>query len=141
MTRGLAAGSVRGKVRSMSLTASSVPGTFLALLDDQERAALFELGTRREFARGAVLMYEGEPGERVMVPEIGRVKMTRIEAGGHETRLSIRDPGDILGALSLIDEQPRWRLSLRSSRCESSGSTPSRSAHSAMVRYIAPVST
>jgi CRP-like cAMP-binding protein len=111
MTRGLAAGSVRGKVRSMSLTASSVPGTFLALLDDQERAALFELGTRREFARGA---------ERVMVPEIGRVKMTRIEAGGHETRLSIRDPGDILGELSLIDEQPRWRLSLRSSRCESS---------------------
>lgn len=82
-------------------------GTFLALLDDTERAALSELGTRREFPRGAVLMYEGEPGERVMILESGRVKITRIEAGGHEAMLSIRDPGDVLGELSLIDEHPR----------------------------------
>lgn len=82
-------------------------GTFLALLDDAERAALSELGTRREFPRGAVLMYEGEPGERVMILESGRVKITRIEAGGHEAMLSIRDPGDVLGELSLIDEHPR----------------------------------
>jgi CRP-like cAMP-binding protein len=84
-----------------------VSGTFLALLDDAERAALSELGTPREFPRGAVLMYEGEPGERVMMLESGRVKVTRIEAGGHETMLSIRDPGDIVGELSLIDERPR----------------------------------
>ncbi|HEY3726678.1 MAG TPA: Crp/Fnr family transcriptional regulator [Solirubrobacteraceae bacterium] len=91
----------------MSLTISSVPGTFLALLDDAERLALLELGAGREFARGAILMYEGEPGERVMVLASGRVKMTRIEPGGHETLLSICDPGDILGELSLIDERPR----------------------------------
>jgi CRP-like cAMP-binding protein len=79
----------------------------MALLGDGERAALSELGTHREFPRGAVLMYEGEPGERVMVLETGRVKVTRIEAGGHETMLSIRDPGDVLGELSLVDEGPR----------------------------------
>lgn len=84
-----------------------VSGTFLALLDDAERAALSGLGTPREFPRGAILMYEGEPGERVMILESGRVKVTRIEAGGHEAMLSIRDPGDVVGELSLIDERPR----------------------------------
>ena len=91
----------------MSLTAGAVSGTFLSLLDDAESAALLELGTHRGFPRGAVLMYEGEPGERVMILEEGRVKVTRIEPGGHETMLSIRDPGDVVGEVSLIDERPR----------------------------------
>ena len=91
----------------MSLTAGGASGTFLSLLDDMEQAALRELGTHRGFARGAVLMYQGEPGERVMILEEGRVKVTRIEPGGHETMLSIRDPGDVVGEVSLIDERPR----------------------------------
>src|SRR6516164_435937 len=91
----------------MSLTAGAVSGTFLSLLDDAEPAALLELGTHRGFPRGAVLMYEGEPGERVMILEEGRVKVTRVEPGGHETMLSIRDPGDVVGEVSLIDERPR----------------------------------
>ena len=85
----------------------AVAGTFLSLLGDVERAALLELGTHRGFPRGAVLMYEGEPGERVMILEKGRVKVTRIEPGGHETMLSIRDPGDLMGEVSVIDERPR----------------------------------
>jgi CRP-like cAMP-binding protein len=91
----------------MSLMAGDVSGTFLSLLDDMERAALLQLGTHRDFPRGAVQMYEGEPGERVMILETGRVKVTRIEPGGHETMLSIRDPGDLIGEVSLIDERPR----------------------------------
>jgi CRP-like cAMP-binding protein len=84
-----------------------VSGTFLALLDDAERAAVYELGIPREFPPGAVLMYEGESGERVMILQSGRVKVTRIEAEGHETMLSIRDPGDVLGEMSVIDQGPR----------------------------------
>jgi CRP-like cAMP-binding protein len=52
-------------------------------------------------------MYEGEPGERVMILQSGRVKVTRIEAGGHETMLSIRDPGDIVGELAVVDQGSR----------------------------------
>jgi len=91
----------------MSVMGGAVAGTFLSLLGDVERAALLELGTHRGFPRGAVLMYEGEPGERVMILEKGRVKVTRIEPGGHETMLSIRDPGDLMGEVSVIDERPR----------------------------------
>jgi CRP-like cAMP-binding protein len=80
---------------------------FLALLDASEREALTRLGASRQFARGAVLMYEGEPGERVMILEAGRVKVTRVEASGHETLLSIRDPGDIVGELAVVDRGGR----------------------------------
>lgn len=83
------------------------PETFLGLLDDAQRRAIEGLGTQRDFARGAVLMYEGEPGERVMILESGHVKVTRLEPSGHETMLTIRDPGDVVGEVSLIDERPR----------------------------------
>jgi CRP-like cAMP-binding protein len=84
-----------------------VPGSFLWLLDPSERSALLKLGVSRDLPRGAMLMYEGEPGERVMILESGRVKVTRIEVGGHETLLSIRDPGDIVGELAVIDDEAR----------------------------------
>ena len=80
---------------------------FLDLLDLVAKDALLALGTQRRFARGAMLMYEGEPGERVMILLQGRVKVTRVEPGGHETLLSIRDPADIVGELSLVAGQPR----------------------------------
>jgi CRP/FNR family transcriptional regulator, cyclic AMP receptor protein len=91
----------------MSLTRTAVPGTFLALLSPAEEAAVSELGPKRRYSRGAVLMYEREPGEDVMVIQGGRAKVSRVEAGGHETLLSIRDPGDILGELAFIDGASR----------------------------------
>ena len=72
-------------------------------LPASERSALLELGRVVNYPRGAGLMYEGEPGDRVMILLDGRVKVTRLEVTGHETLLSIRDPGDILGELSFID--------------------------------------
>jgi CRP/FNR family transcriptional regulator, cyclic AMP receptor protein len=91
----------------MSLTTSAVPGTFLALLTPAEQVAVTGLGTERQHGRGAVLMYEREPGDHVMILQSGRAKITRVEAGGHETLLSIRDPGDILGELAFIDGASR----------------------------------
>ena len=91
----------------MSLTTGAVPGTFLALLTPAEQVTISELGTHRNYPRGAVLMYEREPGDHVMVLHGGRAKISRVEAGGHETLLSIRDPGDILGELALIDGAAR----------------------------------
>jgi CRP/FNR family transcriptional regulator, cyclic AMP receptor protein len=91
----------------MSAAIEALPGTFLALVDDQEREALLALGTRRKFARGAVLMFQHELDERVMLLLTGRVKVTRVDNEGRELLLSIRDPGDVLGELSLIDREPR----------------------------------
>lgn len=91
----------------MSLRTSAVPGTFLALLTPAEQVTITELGAHRSYPRGAVLMYEGDPGDHVIVVHRGRAKISRVEAGGHETLLNIRDPGDILGELAFIDGSAR----------------------------------
>jgi CRP/FNR family transcriptional regulator, cyclic AMP receptor protein len=84
-----------------------VAGTFLAMLDEHEREALLALGTRRRFPRGAALMFQHELDERVTLLLAGRVKVTRVDQEGHELLLSIRDPGDVLGELAMIDREPR----------------------------------
>ncbi len=89
------------------LSIKPVGGTFLALLADAERDALAQLGVVRRFPRGGVLMFEGEPDERVMLLLSGRVKVTHVSHEGRELLLSIRDPGDVLGELAFIDRGSR----------------------------------
>jgi CRP-like cAMP-binding protein len=81
--------------------------TFLALLSEQERESLYAIGVRRSFARGALLMFQHEPDDRVMLLLAGRVKISRVDHDGRELLLSIRDPGDVLGELGFIDGHPR----------------------------------
>jgi CRP/FNR family cyclic AMP-dependent transcriptional regulator len=84
-----------------------VPATFLALLGDAEREAIYALGGRFSFPRGAALMFQHDPDVRVMLLLSGRVKVTRVDEDGHELLLSVRDPGDVLGELAFIDGEPR----------------------------------
>ena len=81
--------------------------SFAALLEAEDWSALQACGQRRKIARAAVLMYEGDPGDRVLVLLAGRVKVTTTGDDGQETLLSIRGPGEILGELSFLDDQPR----------------------------------
>jgi len=83
------------------------PGTFLALLSDRDREALLQLGGSRRFARGERLMYQGEPGDRVLFLLAGHVKASVADSRGHEQVLSFRGPGDILGELTFTDAGPR----------------------------------
>ena len=82
-------------------------GTFLALLDPDDRDALAALGGVSCFPRLARLMHEGEPGERVMVLLEGHVKASCVTPEGHELVLSFRGPGDVLGELSFLETQQR----------------------------------
>ncbi len=52
-------------------------------------------------------MHQDAPDERVMLLLDGRVKVARVDEGGHELMLGIRDPGDLLGELGFIDRRPR----------------------------------
>jgi CRP/FNR family cyclic AMP-dependent transcriptional regulator len=97
-------------VRAINPTESSAevsPGTFLAALDADERQALDALGVRRRFSRGVALMSQREPDDCAMLLLAGRVKVARVDHNGHEIILSLRDPGDVLGELALIDGEPR----------------------------------
>jgi CRP/FNR family cyclic AMP-dependent transcriptional regulator len=82
------------------------PGTFGALLTEDERRELERLGVRREFARGSTLIVQGATDRRVLLLLAGRVKVFRVDGAGHEILLSLRDPGDLLGELGAIDREP-----------------------------------
>jgi CRP-like cAMP-binding protein len=81
--------------------------SFAAALAEEDWLALQGCGHRRAVERGTVIMYEGEPGDRVVVLLAGHVKVTTTGDHGQETLLSIRGPGDVLGELSFLDDQPR----------------------------------
>jgi CRP/FNR family transcriptional regulator, cyclic AMP receptor protein len=85
----------------------AVAGTFLARLTPEEREAVEALGHPTSFPRGSVMMFEGEPEERLILILDGRVKITRAGPDGREVILGIRDAGDLLGELAFIDRRPR----------------------------------
>lgn len=81
---------------------------FFGRLQRDDSAALQSLGRVLRAPRGAVLMYEGEPGDRIMVLLAGRAKVTRfVRSDGHEALVGITDPGDLLGEVALLDSGPR----------------------------------
>jgi CRP/FNR family transcriptional regulator, cyclic AMP receptor protein len=81
--------------------------TFLDRLSESGRAQVIGLGIMRRFPREAVLMFQDEPEEHMLLLLNGRVKVTRSASGEHELLLAIRDRGDLLGELAFIDGGPR----------------------------------
>jgi CRP/FNR family transcriptional regulator, cyclic AMP receptor protein len=82
------------------------PVEFLALLGDEERRELEELGRRRSADRPEKLIARGDPADRVIVIEAGRVKISVATPAG-DAVLTFRGPGAPLGEQALIDDLPR----------------------------------
>ena len=82
-------------------------GEFLALLNEADRQDLEAIGRRQTADRGDVLLARGEVGDRVLVVETGRVKVSVTTSSGREVVLTFRGPGSLMGDQSLIDESPR----------------------------------
>jgi CRP/FNR family transcriptional regulator, cyclic AMP receptor protein len=80
---------------------------FLAELDTPARQTLDELGRRRQFDAGAALFLEGDLGGNVMIVHSGHVKVFATSDDAHGVLLAVRGPGDVLGDLSAIDNEPR----------------------------------
>lgn len=82
----------------------------MRFLDALDPAALDELesrGRRVRFAAGSTLLHQGEPGDRVVLLRDGRAKITFTGAEGRETLLRLCAPGDLVGELSVLDDEPR----------------------------------
>ena len=85
----------------------SRPREFLALLEDDERRALDEIGTTRRAKRGEAILTQGQVADKVVVVLGGRVKITTSTAGGDQALLAFRGPGALLGEQALLDGSPR----------------------------------
>ena len=93
-------------------TQQTIMTGFLGELGPQYVEALRSRGWRRRFARGAVLFEEGGSSEQVMIVMSGRVKISHFTADGREIILAVRGPGELLGELSAIDQEPRSATAL-----------------------------
>lgn len=60
----------------------------------------------RSFPKGAALMLEGARSGRVLLLLEGRVKVSRLTEDGREIIVSIREPRELLGDLSLLSDRP-----------------------------------
>ena len=83
------------------------PMSFLDSLSDSAREALSAFGTTRTVPAGTAFLLEGEGAQRVWVVLSGLVKVTSLHPDGNELLLAIRGPGELIGELSALDDQPR----------------------------------
>jgi CRP/FNR family cyclic AMP-dependent transcriptional regulator len=82
-------------------------GGFLASLSAADADALQRRGTVRRFARGQALLHQGQIPDRVLLLRSGRVKVYSTTASGKDVVLAVRGPGELVGELSALDEEPR----------------------------------
>jgi len=86
------------------------PGTLLARLDETDRQALLSAGRPRHYRAGESIFVMGDPGQFVVLIVHGRVKVYAPSARGTETVLSLLGPGDLVGELSAIEDDPPARM-------------------------------
>ena len=91
----------------MSTLAERAASQFLAALTPADADSLVRRGTIRTFSRGQALMHEGQIPDRVLVVRSGRVKVYSTTPTGKEVVLAVRGPGELVGELSALDQEPR----------------------------------
>jgi CRP-like cAMP-binding protein len=83
------------------------PEAFLSRLAPDDHQALTRCARRRSFPKGAVLFWEGDPADEVMILVSGRAKAWVGSPDGREVILNMLEEGDVLGELSAVDGEPR----------------------------------
>jgi len=73
--------------------------------DDLEKIRI--LCVTQHYVKDQIILIEEEAGNTLFLIQKGRVKVSRISDDGREVILSILEPGDFFGELSLIDGKAR----------------------------------
>ena len=61
----------------------------------------------RHFAAGATVVAEGEPGRSLFIVRSGRLSVSKRAHAGGTIRMSVLEPGDFFGEMTLIEMQNR----------------------------------
>jgi CRP/FNR family transcriptional regulator, cyclic AMP receptor protein len=77
------------------------------MLQADDLAALVARGTPRSFPKGQALAHVGQVPDRVLLLRAGRVKIETTTSAGRSVMLAVRGPGELVGELAALDEQPR----------------------------------
>lgn len=83
------------------------PRSFLGRLPATAREALLRLGRTTLLDQDEVLIRQGDPGGVAYLVLNGRVNIIAAVESGVRTLLAIRHPGDLIGEMAVISEEPR----------------------------------
>lgn len=92
-------------VKSRFEVLRSVP--FFEKLSDEEIGKLADSAADERFPAGALVLREGDPGDRFFIIRSGEVEIWKDYGAEEADRLAVFGPGAIFGELALIDSSPR----------------------------------
>jgi CRP/FNR family transcriptional regulator, cyclic AMP receptor protein len=75
-------------------------------LPDEELAQVGAIARERRYRKGTILFNEGDPGDVLFFIKDGKVRVTRLAAGGQEQVLQVWGPGAAVGLVVLADKAP-----------------------------------
>ena len=90
----------------LSTTVLRTVPLFAGLSDEQLRL-LVGVVTRRNVARGMIVIVEGDPTDSLYIIIAGRLKVMMSDTEGKEVILAMLGPGEFFGEMGLIDDSPR----------------------------------
>ncbi len=94
-------------VSSPDLKAFLLATPFFGGLSDASLDVLVSMLVERRFDAGATVVAEGEPGRSMFVVHSGALAVDKRTDSGRVIRMSILEPGDFFGEMTLIEMQNR----------------------------------
>lgn len=77
-----------------------------SLLTGEQAQAIAEGVVKRRYRRGEVIVEQGTKSNSLFILLTGRARVVTADARGREVILAVLQPGDYLGEMSLIDNEP-----------------------------------
>jgi CRP/FNR family cyclic AMP-dependent transcriptional regulator len=87
-------------------------------LGERQLDQLASGSVRRSFAKGRMVVAEGEPSSALYILLAGRAKVQRSDSEGKEVILAVLGSGECVGEMSLIDDAPRSASVITIEPCE-----------------------
>ena len=94
-------------VSSPDLKAFLLATPFFGGLSDASLDLLVSMLVERHFDAGATIVAEEEPGRSMFVVHSGQLVVSRLGDSGRSIRMSVLEPGDFFGEMTLIEMQNR----------------------------------
>lgn len=77
-----------------------------ARLNEMELELVCEQAYEKKYEEGEIIFFENDSPQKLYLLVSGRVKLSMLSQGGKEKVLTILQAGDILGEMSLFDQDP-----------------------------------
>ena len=94
-------------VSSPDLKAFLLATPFFGGLSDASLDRLISMLVERRFDAGATIVAEGEPGRSMFIVLSGELVVSKLGDSGRSIRMSVLEPGDFFGEMTLIEMQNR----------------------------------